>query len=395
MNYIFIIYTVVVIYVFWNTSRHKTLYVFNPILMYLSFAISNIYPLVTYERILPQNIINVTCITCVINLLFIFIFRKQFLKKVEIQPDMRLKKYANNRKAVLCFFLGIMIATGFYTGVTQNLLHGGDVENLRKTSEVGLGFLRAIPVFGIPYLVVEYYILNRKLTFIKAGIIGLSIGFVLYMVTAGRHEILTYAMCFFVWFNLKYRGFKWYEYFCIFYLMGPVISTILKAIRSANIIELFEFQLFAHEQMIFGANTVRLAIFMEQNNIYLWGASYVFPIVRLIPRFIWPDKPVSIDYTYKEMAGMDFDGGGIYTTADFDMFLNFGYYYIIEYVLWLLLIHWMYKKLIDTYTKFANKILIITLILGGTLVGTLIQNIQLYFLFLIIFLFVNKKWRVV
>lgn len=396
MDWMFIIYVVLLLYIIWQASKQKTLYVFNPIVsLYLVFATFNIYPLVTYEDVLPRNIVNVTHITCVINMVFMLFFRKQFLQCVQIQPDKRLVKYAGNRRAVVCFFLGIIISAGFYTGVTQLLLSGADVEDFRMTSDVGMGFVKAIPEFGVPYLVMEYFIMNRKLSFWKAAAIGFSIGLILFLATAARGGMLTYAMCFFVWVNLRYRGFKWYEYFFIFYLLKPVMAAVLKAIRSSDAVELAELELFDHEQMIFGSNTVRLARYMEHSPKYLWGESYAYPVYRIIPRFLWPDKPVAIDYKYKEMVGMDFSGGGIYTTADFDMFLNFGYFYVIEYVLWLLLIHWMYQKLIETGTKFADKMLLLMLLSGSFLVGALIQQIQVYFLFLLIFYFINRKWRVI
>ncbi len=396
MDWIFIIYVVCLFYIILQASKHKTLYVFNPIVsLYLLFATFNIYPLVTYEDVLPGNIINVTHITCFINMAFMLVFRKQFLQCVQIQPDKQLVKYAGNRRAVACFFLGVIISAGLYTGVTQMLLAGADVEDFRMTSDIGMGFVKAIPEFGVPYLVTEYFIMNRKLSFWKAAAIGFSIGCVLFLATAARGGMLTYAMCFFVWVNLRYRGFKWYEYFFIFYLLKPVVATLLKAIRSSDVAELAGIQLFDHQKMIFGSNTVRLAQYLEQTHKYLWGESYAYPIFRIIPRFLWPDKPVSIDYKYKEMVGMDFSGGGIYTTADFDMFLNFGYFYVIEYVLWLLLVHWMYQKLIEAKIKFADKMLILMLLSSSFLVGALIQAIQVYFLFLLIFYFINRKWRVI
>lgn len=134
---------------------------------------------------------------------------------------------------------------------------------------------------------------------------------------------------------------------------------------------------------------------MNRTHDYLWGESYFYSIVRLIPRFLWPDKPVAIDYKYKEMVGLEFDGGGIYTSNDFDLFLNFGYYYVIVYVLWLFLVHWMYQKLINANTKFANKMLLLLLLSSGFGIGGLIENIQIYFLFLLIFVLVNKKWRII
>ena len=159
--------------------------------------------------------------------------------------------------------------------------------------------------------------------------------------------------------------------------------------------DLLSLQLFEHEQMIFSANTVRLAEYMDFSHSYLWGESYAYPLFRIIPRFLWHDKPLAIDYKYKEMVEYDFEGGGIYTTPDFDMFLNFGYLYVIEYVLWLLLIHWMYRKLIASNTSFANKMLIMSFLSTSFVVGSLIEHIQVYFLFILIFYFINRKWRAV
>lgn len=396
MNWIFIIYIIVLLYYIWKASLNKTLYVFSPLVtLYLTFAISNIFPIIVYDDILPTNIVYITYTTCIANLIFLLYNRKQFLKKVEITPDYSLRKYAKNRTRIIIVFCFIILLTGFSSGITPALLTGKNVEDLRMTSDIGLGFLRAIPSFGIPYLTLEYLILKNKISIWKAGIISLILGIILFLSTAARGGILVYVMIFFVWINLKYRGFKWYEYFAIFYLVKPIVATILSFIRSGNLIESSWLQLFAHEQMIFTANTIRLAQYMELNKEYLWGESYYYSLVRVIPRFLWPDKPVAIDYKYKEMVGLDFEGGGIYTTPDFDMFLNFGYYYIIEYILWLLLIHWMYKKLILQKTSFANKMLIITFLSGSFVINALIQNIQIYFLFLIIFYFINRKWRVV
>lgn len=396
MDWIFVVYIVLVAYYIWKASRKGTLYVFSPLVtLYFVFAPGCIYPLVTYDDSLPDNIVNVTHITCFINIVFLLLYGKQFSQRVQVEMPAALRKYERRRRDMAIFFLGVIICSGLYTGVTQMLLTGIDVENYRRTSEIGMGFVTAVPSFGVPYLVMEYFISHRKLSVLKAGIIGLSIGIVLFLATAARGGLLTYAMCFFIWINLRYRGFRWYEYFGIFYLLKPVISALLAAIRSANIFELTNVELFDNEKIIFGANTVRLAEYMNRTHAYLWGESYYYPIVRLIPRFLWPNKPVSIDYTYKKMAELEFDGGGIYTSNDFDLFLNFGYWYVVVYVFWLLLIHWMYKNLLESNTKFANKMLLLTIFSGGYALGVLISEMQTYFLFLLTFYFVNKKWRVI
>ena len=45
---------------------------------------------------------------------------------------------------------------------------------------------------------------------------------------------------------------------------------------------------------------------------FFWGEEYYTGLVKFIPRFLWPDKPLSFDYKLKELANYDFEGGGIY-----------------------------------------------------------------------------------
>lgn len=54
----------------------------------------------------------------------------------------------------------------------------------------------------------EYLFLNNKISFWKAGLLSLLLGLILFLSTAARAGILSYLMFFFVWINLKYRGFN-------------------------------------------------------------------------------------------------------------------------------------------------------------------------------------------
>ena len=70
MDWLFIVYTVLLAFYIWKASKKGTLYVFNPLLsLYFVFFPSNIYPLVIYEYPLPNNIVSVTHITCIINII--------------------------------------------------------------------------------------------------------------------------------------------------------------------------------------------------------------------------------------------------------------------------------------------------------------------------------------
>lgn len=35
---------------------------------------------------------------------------------------------------------------------------------------------------------------------------------------------------------------------------------------------------------------------------FFWGEEYYTGLVKFIPRFLWPDKPLSFDYKLKELA---------------------------------------------------------------------------------------------
>ena len=77
---------------------------------------------------------------------------------------------------------------------------------------------------------------------------------------------------------------------------------------------------------------------------FFWGEEYYTGLVKFIPRFLWPDKPLSFDYKLKELANYDFEGGGIYTTLCNDLYIilditilssiSCGYYLFIIYMEW-------------------------------------------------------------
>lgn len=98
---------------------------------------------------------------------------------------------------------------------------------------------------------------------------------------------------------------------------------------------------------------------------FFWGEEYYTGLVKFIPRFLWPDKPLSFDYKLKELANYDFEGGGIYTTLCNDLYINFGYYYFIFYILWLLFIHYLYGMVMDDKRFYYSRIIALFIILMG------------------------------
>lgn len=400
MNYIFLFYLILLAYFIYLSSRKKTLYVFSILLCtYLSFGWNEIIPLFLTKHQVPQTLLNITFLTTIINIVFLLIYKNQWITpvKLSINSNLYYKKYSSTRNIVLVIFLLLIFFAGFYTGLTQALLAGADVENLRVTSNLGMGFIRALPVFGLPFIILEKFILDKYLTFKKAALIGLLLGFLMFMTTASRDGILTYAMCFFIWFSIRRRAFKWYEYMAIFYIAKPVIANILKFIRSAGASGDTEIKwsLFDYPLMILEQNTIRLVNFVQDSNIYFYGESYFYDIVRYIPRFLWPNKPMPIDFVYKDLTGMEFDGGGIFTTPSVDFYLNFGYWFVVPYILWLWLVHTLYGLLFKSNIGMDVKLFVMLTASGGFQIGHIIQRGQSFFLFLLIFYLFNKRWRIV
>lgn len=392
---VFLLYSFLVVYYIIKSSKRGKFYLFSPLIIHLHFVFSNIYPLIVYEKSLPDNIVNVTIISCIINLFLLIRYRSLWNAKVVLEFPEIIKgnKYANTRKVVSILFLFLIFISGFVTGVTPAILRGINVEDMRRSAEVGIGFIREIPSVGLPILILEYFLIKQKISIKKSMLIVLAISLIYFLATGHRRGVAVYLTVFLVWFNFKYRNFKWYEYFAIFYLFQPIIATIMTAIRSGADINSFSFTLFEHERMIFDTNTILLARWIENTNLYLFGYSYFYGLVYFIPRFLWPGKPVSIDYYYKEVVGLDFEGGGIYTTSDFELYLNFGYYYALPYLLFMLIPHIVYKKMCKKGMGYDLRLyFIVIFIYGWGLIG-FIKMSELYILFLIIMFFFNRKWR--
>lgn len=398
MVFLFILYLVWVVYTSILLSRKGRFYIFSPfVVVYLGFAVSDIIPLLMYDSAgsLPSNIPFVTNWATIINFVMIILFRKDFFKKMDISPPSQIRIYNNRRKVLIISFLLILVGAGIYSGVTISILSGGNVENLRRTSEIGMGFITMIPYFAIFLLILQMLFCSPKISIFQAGLICFIVSVLLFFTNAARAQFVMGISVFFIWFNIKYRALKWYEYYVLFYLLSPIVATFLLVFRGEggafNINEI----LFAHQNMIFLMNTKSLMTYFDGSNGYLMGMSYIFPITTFIPRFLWAEKPLSIDYYYKEITGMDFDGGGIYTTLSMEMYLNFGQYFMFFYAIWLLFIHFLYRKALSENTNYTYRISLMYFLTLFVAPDHMIAKLEVYILFLIICRWYYGKKRII
>ena len=378
-------YVVIVFFLLWKLSIKKRLYIFSPFLIiYFKLAAYDIIPLLMYKGSYPVsiNIWYVTVLSAIINLLFLYFKWHEICLKPVIIAPVSIKRFENKRYILITFLIILLFAIGIYTGVMTSLLHGVNVENLRRTSEVGLGFVTQVPHFGVTILLLSYLLSKKKLNYKLAALICLTIGFLLFCFDAARAHIAASVNIFLAYFCIRKRALKWYEYIGLFYLISPIVATFLFILRGGGGGELsLNHILLSHQNLIFGENTIKMVDAFEKMGSFLMGLSYTIPIATVIPRFIWPEKPMSIDYYYKEVAGLEFEGGGIYTTIPMDFYINFGFYFVLAYAAWILVIHYMYRKLISVSISYSSKIIYLCFITLYSSPGDMIRYFELYLLF--------------
>jgi spermidine/putrescine transport system ATP-binding protein len=132
---------------------------------------------------------------------------------------------------------------------------------------------------------------------------------------------------------------------------------------------------------------------------------YNEPVNAFVANFIGESNIITGVYVRKnvvkflntefDVVGYEFDGGGIYTTRDYDLYMNFGYFYIFPYILWLTVVHIMYACIIDKNSIYSTRIFCVVTFVSGFAIGALITRVELYLLFLTIFYIFNNKWKIV
>lgn len=399
--YLFYAFIALCVFLLFYLSKYKTLYVFSPIvLITFNLCVGDVIPLIYFyfegSLLIPSNILYVTRLSVLINILFVLLTFKVYRAKVFIPLVPVTKKISSHRNTILFVSIGLMLFAGVISGVTKGVLTGGDVEDLRMTSDVGLGFIKKIPSLAIP-IVLLYSMFYAKVKSWKPILIKtLLIGIFLFLATAARSSLQDMFYIFLIWFSIRYRSLKWYEYIVIFYFMRPLIAAFLSALRSQGVLEsgisLIAYS-FSQQFMVFAANSVKLMECISPQDLF-HGESYYYQIVNIIPRFLWSEKPLAIDYKYKELVGYSFDGGGIYTTIPNDFYLNFGNIFFIGYILWMAMLYKMYTYLLKRNAKTSNCLLFLYLLGCTSSPLSIFGQIEIYLLFVIIVYFYNRRWRI-
>lgn len=387
------LYIIVMVRLFFKYSRTKTLYLFSPyILIYLSFIFDDLIPFLFFYPDVPQNIQYTTFTATVINLSFLFIFRKQAQVQISLNVPLPSIKLNKKRKILLFCFLFLLLWAGIISGVLINLLRGNNIEDLRRTSEIGLGFIRDIPMLGVQMVILVLFLQKTWKSYRSVAFYSFCLGSFLFVTTGNKSGVYVGVTLFLLFFHLKNRGFKWYEYVA-YYLAIPLAAGTLQAIRGGDL-TLMASQIavfFSYPVILYQANSIPIMNAVGTENFF-WGEEYYTGLVRFIPRFLWPDKPLSFDYKLKELVNYDFEGGGIYTTLCNDLYINFGYYYFIFYILWLLFIHYLYGMVMDDKRHYYIRTIALFIMLMGGVAST-IGSCEILLLFLLLLILYYSRMK--
>lgn len=339
-------YILSIIYTIYKASNLKTLYLWSPVIaLDISYFLGILIPFFIFKlsgMSLSYTFDYIIYYSLVIHLLFHFLFKKYNYIKYVINFPPLYSKSNNRRKIVIICASLVILLTGIHTGVTLKLLAGGNIEDLRRTAEIGIGFIRDIPMLIIQIGIFVFLLLTKKSEVWKIVFVG-SIALVLFISTGNKAPMLNLFFSYLSYVLIKYRGLKFYEYL-LFYFAVPIGAAFFNCIRQGsffNIIENFKSYLM-YGEFLFRVNTVKIIEKTELENSFLNGKEFIAGIYKIIPRFIWKEKPLSFDYYYKELIGYDFEGGGTPIPLVYRFYTNFGADFYIFYILWLFLVFVLY-----------------------------------------------------
>ncbi|MDR2407039.1 MAG: hypothetical protein LBE13_02845 [Bacteroidales bacterium] len=331
----------------------------------------------------------------IINFILLLTNKKGYYKKVSLEIPRDVYKYNIQRKNLLYIFYLILLLSGIYIGVTTGLLSGSNVEDLRRKNEIGIGFIRDIPTAGINIIILVLILQHAKSPISKASIICFIYGFISFMSTGHKASFGTGLVLFICFFNLKYRGFKLYEYF-LYYFSIPMGAAVLQTIRGGNWNDFSNniTTFYTYSTVLFEVNTIPIVNKINELG-YVWGQEYYSALVKIIPRFIWNDKPLDFGYYYKELIEYSFEGGGTPIPTIFSLYVNFGYWFILFYLLWNLLLIKLYVWFCNENIYYYYRIIILTILLTTSSIALFIGKIEVVLLFLFICTFIYRKKYVI
>lgn len=228
MNYL-IFFSLIYLYLMLSTlikaSKKGTLYLWSPVIVLDVVYVVNVlipYLLSVGPLNLNDTFFNIVFYGLLIQIIFHLILRKYNYKVYNIVLSDIYRKTNKQRYTIIICSLLLIILIGLFTGVTTGLITGKNIEDLRRTSEVGIGFIRDIPMLLVQVCTLIFLLSSTKNERWKFMFIGME-ACILFVSTGNKAPILNVALSYIAYLTIKYRGLKIYEYM-LYYFSIPIAA---------------------------------------------------------------------------------------------------------------------------------------------------------------------------
>lgn len=218
-NNLVIVYILFVFFYIYRYSTNGTLYIFTPFLIYVSFIIEDLIPMyMPHVRTIPPIMYRNNIIAMIMDVVCILYYNKIYqLKATFTIPMSSYVSVKGKRYGMVFICLLVLLISGLLSGTFIGFLKGQDMEDARRTGEIGIGFIRDLPDLMLRIIGIVILLGGCRKSPIIAGLLCFAIGIFEVIISGGnRAALLAWVVVFLVYFGIVYRGFKWWEYIYLF-----------------------------------------------------------------------------------------------------------------------------------------------------------------------------------
>lgn len=297
---------------------------FNPIVeitMQGSLSLITYFSTIIYASCIPAYIIGVSFIK-------FKRFDLNFFNKVN-----QNSKQSKNFNLFLLYLLSLLLLYTSYEFYREGILFKPSValttSRLELFTEISqLKIVSGFLISGIfLYFIFYFSTLSKGLKFI---VIFLLCYFVLMQLSVGNRKDFLPMLVGFFWIFVNNKKIKFTFLRFIYMLLGLFLFLLLGSIRSiASTEDVLSFSNLAiltlsSNEFVYPFYTLgyHVAKFLDGSMVFLYGLSiFIYPILYFVPRFIFPEKPISLAVQF--VNEIDSTMGYAYSPVT-EFFLNFG-----------------------------------------------------------------------
>lgn len=263
----------------------------------------------------------------------------------------------------------LLVYYGMWSGVTPGLLSGTNVEGLRRSAEIGSGVFKITGEFfivlGTLFFAARDFRRTGRCRLRIVVLIALVVG--LIFMTTGHRATAFYVVLFSIAIYNKYRRISPMLVLAagagLFGLIG--LADVIKGLDldDMSVVDFVVHRSCLRYQAVYDLNFTQLVRLIDLGRFELqYGWEYIQNAMVVIPRGLYPDKPLHFDYVLKERLGLTFTGGGAPATPMGSLYLNFHYWGVVLGMIAMgALYHGLFVRFIRERGLFASIIIMMVL----------------------------------